>query len=68
MRSDDFTPMGGAGKFVGVDETYIGRLVGVPKQKSGIAHKNTVLTLLKAVKDITGKDAEFVRWFGAGSR
>lgn len=23
--------------------------------------------LLKAVKDITGKDAEFIRWFGAGS-
>ena len=23
--------------------------------------------LLKTVKDITGKDAEFVRWFGAGS-
>ncbi|RNJ44345.1 hypothetical protein B5V01_30250 [Mesorhizobium erdmanii] len=26
MRSDDFTPMGGTGKFVEVDETYIGRL------------------------------------------
>ncbi|TGR84561.1 hypothetical protein EN866_33160 [Mesorhizobium sp. M2D.F.Ca.ET.223.01.1.1] len=24
--------------------------------------------LLKAVKDITGKDATFIRWFGAGSR
>ncbi|TIV76849.1 MAG: hypothetical protein E5V93_11490 [Mesorhizobium sp.] len=24
--------------------------------------------LLKAVKDITGKDAAFIRWFGAGSR
>ena len=23
--------------------------------------------LLKTVKEITGKDAEFVRWFGAGS-
>ena len=23
--------------------------------------------LLKAVKDVTGKDADFVRWFGAGS-
>ncbi|MEW6630324.1 MAG: hypothetical protein AB1440_05600 [Pseudomonadota bacterium] len=24
--------------------------------------------LLKTVKDITGKDAEFIRWFGAGSK
>jgi hypothetical protein len=24
--------------------------------------------LLKAVKDITGKDAAFIRWFGAGSQ
>lgn len=47
MRSDDFTPMGGAGKFVEVDETYIGRLAGVPKQKTGAAHKNTVLTLVE---------------------
>lgn len=23
--------------------------------------------LLKTVKDVTGKDAEFVRWFGGGS-
>ncbi|MDG4876141.1 hypothetical protein P9273_13630 [Mesorhizobium sp. WSM4935] len=24
--------------------------------------------LLKAVKDVTGKDAAFIRWFGAGSQ
>ncbi|MDX8453231.1 hypothetical protein RFM98_10720 [Mesorhizobium sp. VK9D] len=24
--------------------------------------------LLKAVKDVTGKDAAFIKWFGAGSR
>ncbi|CAI2932030.1 IS1595 family transposase [Aminobacter niigataensis] len=47
MRSDDFTPMGGAGKTVEVDETYIGRLQGVPKQTAGAAHKNTVLTLVE---------------------
>ncbi|TIT54792.1 MAG: IS1595 family transposase [Mesorhizobium sp.] len=47
MRSDDFTPMGGNGKFVEVDETYIGRLAGVPKQRTGAAHKNTVLTLVE---------------------
>lgn len=50
MRSDDFTPMGGAGKFVEVDETYIGRLAGMPKQKGKAgtqSHKNTVLTLVE---------------------
>lgn len=49
MRSDDFTPMGGAGKFVEVDETYIGRLSGMPKQTSGgsSSFKNTVLTLVE---------------------
>ncbi|RUW55025.1 hypothetical protein EOA32_03090 [Mesorhizobium sp. M1A.F.Ca.ET.072.01.1.1] len=24
--------------------------------------------LLKTVKDVTGKDAAFIRWFGAGSK
>ncbi|MBS3649683.1 IS1595 family transposase [Pseudaminobacter sp. 19-2017] len=47
MRSDDFSPMGGAGKFVEADETYIGRLTGVPKNAKGAAHKNMVLTLVE---------------------
>ncbi|MGY5809249.1 IS1595 family transposase [Rhizobium sp. LEGMi198b] len=47
MRSDDFTPMGGNGKAVEVDETYIGRLAGMEKQKSSAAHKNVVLTLVE---------------------
>lgn len=49
MASGDFTPMGGAGKFVEVDETYIGRLSGMPKQTSGgsSSFKNTVLTLVE---------------------
>lgn len=49
MRSDDFTPMGGDGKFVEVDETFIGRLQGTPKGKGGGAQsfKNTVLTLVE---------------------
>lgn len=47
MRSDDETPLGGSGKTVEVDETYYGRLVGVPKQRSGSAHKNTVLTMVE---------------------
>ena len=46
MRSDDFTPLGGNGKFVEADETYIGRLKGVPYSR-GTAHKNTVLTLVE---------------------
>ena len=47
MRSDHSTPMGGEGKTVEIDETYIGRLAGVPKQKGGGAHKNIVLTLVE---------------------
>lgn len=46
MRSDDFTPMGGAGKTVEADETYFGNLKGVPVSK-GTAHKNIVLTLVE---------------------
>jgi transposase-like protein len=39
-------PMGGNGKVVEVDETFIGRVVGVPKSY-GFAHKNVVLTLVE---------------------
>ena len=47
MRVTDLDPMGGSGKVVEVDETYIGRLDGIPKQRSGGAHKNVVLTLVE---------------------
>jgi transposase-like protein len=48
MRLGGLTPMGGGGKTVEVDETYIGRLEGVPKpRKGGGAHKNVVLTLVE---------------------
>jgi transposase-like protein len=40
-------PMGGAGKVVEADETFIGRLEGQPKGKNGYAHKNVVLTLVE---------------------
>ena len=40
-------PMGGKGKTVEADETFIGRVGGVPKQKAGWAHKNVVLTLVE---------------------
>jgi transposase-like protein len=39
-------PMGGAGKIVEVDETFIGKKVGVEKRR-GAAHKNVVLSLVE---------------------
>jgi transposase-like protein len=49
MRYGGLTPMGGSGKTVEADETYIGRLEGQPKRGRGgaSAHKNTVLTLVE---------------------
>jgi transposase-like protein len=47
MRVVGVVPMGGAGSVVEVDETFIGRVEGVPKQRSGSAHKNVVLTLVE---------------------
>jgi hypothetical protein len=47
MRSDDLTPLGGNGKVVEADETYIGRLQGTQVRRGGGAHKNTVLTLVE---------------------
>lgn len=46
MRSDDFTPFGSGGGTVEVDETFIGRLPGVPKAKKGFHHKMKVLALV----------------------
>jgi transposase-like protein len=47
MRSGDLAPMGGSGKIVEVDETFIGRKEGVPKAKAAHWHKNAVLTLVE---------------------
>jgi transposase-like protein len=47
MRDGSLAPMGGSGKTVEVDETFIGRLQGQPKGKNGYAHKNVVLTLVE---------------------
>lgn len=47
MRDGTLAPMGGSGATVEVDETYIGRLKDVPKQRGGGAHKNVVLTLVE---------------------
>src|SRR5258706_1807098 len=46
MRDNQPEPMGGSGKTVEVDETYIGRLEGIVKTRSA-AHKNIVLTLVE---------------------
>lgn len=49
MRSGDLSPMGGpeGSGIVEIDETFIGRVEGVPKQHNGWAHKNVVLTLVE---------------------
>ena len=47
MREGGLAPMGGGGKVVESDETFIGRKKGVPKPKAGFAHKNVVLTLVE---------------------
>jgi transposase-like protein len=44
-RSND--PIGGNGKTVEIDETYIGRLKGTEVRKGGSLHKNAVLTLVE---------------------
>src|ERR1700722_288290 len=46
MRDGVLAPMGGAGKTVEVDETYIGKQQGHEKA-SGFYHKNIVLTLVE---------------------
>jgi transposase-like protein len=47
LRIIGFGPMGGDGKTVEVDETFIGRVEGMPKMKASAAHKNVVLTLVE---------------------
>lgn len=46
MASGDLSPLGGNGKTVEVDETYIGRLTNTPVTR-GTGHKNTVVTLVE---------------------
>jgi transposase-like protein len=47
MRVVGMTPMGGAGKTVEADKTYIGRIEGERKRRAGWGHKNAVLTLVE---------------------
>ena len=47
MRTGGLAPMGGSGKTVEIDETFVGRLEGQPKRPVGWGHKNVVLTLVE---------------------
>lgn len=47
MKVLGMEPIGGAGKIVESDETYIGRVEGMAKGRAGGAHKNAVLTLVE---------------------
>ena len=46
MKAGKLPPMGGAGVTVEIDETFIGKKKGMPKQR-GYAHKHAVLTLVE---------------------
>jgi transposase-like protein len=46
MRSGSLAPMGGEGKIVEIDETFIGAKKGV-EMRRGYAHKNVVLSLVE---------------------
>lgn len=46
MRTGTFQPLGGSGKIVESDETFIGRKPGAVKRR-GVGHKNAVLSLVE---------------------
>jgi transposase-like protein len=47
MRALNLEPMGGGGEVIEADETFIGRLEGMPRHAGGWGHKNVVLTLVQ---------------------
>ena len=47
MRDGSLAPMGGGGKTVEVDETFIGKREGYEAKPGWVRHKNTVLTLVE---------------------
>jgi transposase-like protein len=47
MRTGTFSPLGGTGKVVEADETYIGRKDGTVKARGGYHHKRAVLSLVE---------------------
>jgi hypothetical protein len=50
MASGDFSPMGGEGAIVEIDETFIGRKKDMPVRR-GYAHKHAVMTLVERGAD-----------------
>jgi len=50
MASGDFSPMGGEGATVEIDETFIGRKKDMPVRR-GFAHKHAVMTLIERGPD-----------------
>lgn len=46
MKSGKLPPMGGFGKTVEIDETFIGQKEGMPKRR-GYAHKHAIMTLVQ---------------------
>jgi transposase-like protein len=52
MRTGTFSPIGGSGKTVEVDETYIGRKDGKPKARGGYHHKRAVLSLVERAGEV----------------
>ena len=59
MRDGSLTPLGGAGKFVEVDETYIGRMRGMRKTR-GPSHKMKVLSLVERGGNVRSMQVESV--------
>ncbi|HLH11570.1 MAG TPA: IS1595 family transposase [Methylovirgula sp.] len=47
MRDGALAPLGGEGKTIEADETYIGNIRGAPKRHRNVQHKNMVLTLVE---------------------
>jgi transposase-like protein len=52
MCTGTFSPIGGSGKAVEVDETYIGRKDGKPKARGGYHHKRAVLSLVERAGEV----------------
>lgn len=52
MRTDCLPPLGGEGKTVEADETYIGRRKGVPMPRGGTEHKMKIVSLVERGGDV----------------
>ena len=59
MRDASLSPLGGEGKFVEVDETYIGRMRGMRKTR-GPSHKMKVLSLVERGANVRSMKVESV--------